>query len=50
MEQITYITDTEGSEHVIIEFAPNEFLSMPKATYDEQQAALSTPIVSNDAD
>ena len=51
MENITIVerTDSDGNtiEHVIIEFAPNEFRSMPKSTYDEQQAqaALSTPNV-----
>jgi hypothetical protein len=49
MENMTIVerTDSDGNtiEHVIIEFAPNEFRSMRKSTYDEQQAAaaLSTP-------
>jgi len=42
MENMTIVerTDSDGNtvEHVIIEFAPNEFRSMLKSTYDEQQA------------
>ena len=41
MEIIT-ITDLDGNdvEHVIIDRGNDEFTSMPKSVYDEQQAAL----------
>ena len=42
------IIEREGSQHVIIDHGNGEFTSMLKSTYDEQQAALSTPIVSSD--
>ena len=50
MDKVTYITDNNGIEHAIIDHGNEEYTSMPKATYDEQQAqaALSTPIVSSD--
>lgn len=35
---IEIITDSFGTEHVIIERAPGEFTSMPKSVYDELQA------------
>ena len=35
-------------EHAIIEHADGSFTSMPKATYDKQQAEQSTPIVTAD--
>ena len=54
MENITVIQDEQkdGSivEHIVIAHADGSFTSMLKSTYDEQQAALSTPIVSSDAD
>ena len=37
-------------EHAILEHADGGFTSMLKSIYEEQQAALSTPIVSSDAD
>lgn len=40
MENITYITDHYGIEHVIIDRGNDEFTSMPKSVYDEQQAAI----------
>ena len=44
---ITEVTNTDGttSEWVVIDHGNDEFTSMLKSTYDEQQAALSTPIV-----
>lgn len=49
MENISIIerTDSEGNviEHVIIDRGNGEYTSMRKSTYDEQQAALSTPSV-----
>ena len=49
MDNVTFIIIDEV-EHAIIDHGNNEFTSMTKAVYDEQQAALSTPIVSGDAD
>ena len=40
MENITFITDEQGIEHVIIDRGNGEFTSMPKSVYDEQQAAI----------
>lgn len=37
MDNITIITDEQGKEHVLEEFAPNEFRSTPKEIWDEQQ-------------
>ena len=55
MENVTFIEveTIDGVEtHAIIDRGNGEFTSMPKSIYDEQQAqaALSTPIVSSDAD
>ena len=50
MQNITYITDEQGVEHAIIDHGNEQFTSMTKEEYDRQQAALSTPIVSSDAD
>ena len=50
MDKVTFITDDNGREHAIIDRGNGEYTSMLKSTYDEQQAALSTPIVSSDAD
>ena len=43
MDNVTYVTDTNGVEHAIIDRGNGEYTSMLKSTYDEQQAALSTP-------
>ena len=50
MDKVTFIEITgpltnQVTEHAIIDRGNGEFTSMPKATYDEQQAALSTPNV-----
>ena len=37
---IEIITDKDGVEHIIIDRGNEEFTSMPKSVYDEQQAAL----------
>ena len=52
MTNIQIVIDADGDEHVIIDRGNGEFTSMPKATYDEEQAQAeqSTPIVSSDAD
>ena len=36
MENITYITDKDGNEHVIIDHGNEQFTSMLKTTYDAQ--------------
>ena len=36
MENITYITDKDGNEHVIINHGNEQFTSMLKSTYEEQ--------------
>ncbi len=43
MENITYVTDSYGDEHVIIDRGNGEFTSMLKSTYEAQQAEQSTP-------
>ena len=51
MDNVTYFTDElVGTEFAVIDNGDGSFTSMHKSTYDEQQAALSTPIVSSDAD
>ena len=44
MDNVTFIIVNEV-EHAIIDRGNGEYTSMTKATYDEQQAALSTPNV-----
>jgi hypothetical protein len=48
--QIISVDDGFGTitEHIIIDRGNGEFTSMPKAIYDEQQAALSTPMVTEE--
>ena len=53
MDKVTFIETTDTlsgivTEHAIIEHADGSFTSMLKSTYDEQQAALSTPMVIDD--
>lgn len=38
MDYETYI-DSAGVEFIVIEKAPSEFVTMPKAVWDEQQKA-----------
>ena len=49
MENVRFIKidniDGIEVEHAIIDRGNGEYTSMLKSTYDEQQAALSTPIV-----
>lgn len=40
MENVTFI-EIEGVEHAIIDRGNGEFTSMPKSTYDAQQAATN---------
>lgn len=39
MNNVTFITDTDGNEHAIIDRGNGEFTSMLKSTYDEMIAA-----------
>ena len=49
MDNVTFIKvasmDGAEVEHAIIDRGNGEYTSMPKSVYDKQQAALSTPIV-----
>jgi hypothetical protein len=47
MENITYITDTDGVEHAIIDHGNETYTSMPKAVYEAQVEHL-TEIVPGD--
>ena len=47
MDNVTFITVNEV-EHAIIDRGNGEFTSMRKSTYEAQQAALSTPMVTVD--
>lgn len=47
MDNIKYITDLEGNEHVIIDRGNGEFTSMTKAHYDELQKQADQPIGGN---
>ena len=38
MDNVTFIEDSYGIEHAIIDRGNGEFTSMPKSVYDEQQA------------
>jgi hypothetical protein len=38
MDNVTFITDLDGNEHAIIHHGNEQFTSMLKSTYDEQQA------------
>jgi hypothetical protein len=38
MDNVIYIEDSKGKEHAIIDRGNNEFTSMLKSTYEEQQA------------
>jgi hypothetical protein len=46
MENITYITDEYGVEHIIIDRGNGEFTSMTKAHYDELEAAKENGTIS----
>lgn len=43
MDNVTFITDLDGNEHAIIDHGNEQFTSMPKSTYEAQQAEQSTP-------
>jgi hypothetical protein len=38
MNKVSFITDTQGNEHAIIDKGNGEFTSMLKSTYDELKA------------
>jgi hypothetical protein len=39
MENVTFlISETDGTEHAIIDHGNEQFTSMPKSTYDELKA------------
>ncbi len=48
MDKVTFVTDSRGVEHAIIDRGNDEFTSMLKSTYEAQQAEQSTPIVTSD--
>jgi hypothetical protein len=48
MDNVTFVTDKDGTEHAIINRGNNEFTSMLKSTYDAMQAEQSTPILADD--
>ena len=51
MDTVTFIEVEQNGEmvqHALIDHGNGNFTSMLKSNYDEQQAALSTPIVSSD--
>jgi len=47
MDNVTYVTDTDGVEQAIIDHGNEQFTSMTKAEYDRRQAEQSTPSVTN---
>jgi len=48
MENITII-EIDGRDYVVIDRGNGEFTSMPKSTYEAQQAEQSTPSVTDEA-
>jgi hypothetical protein len=55
MDNVTFIEITDSLtneviEHAIIDRGNGEFTSMPKATYEAQQAEQSTPNLPGNAD
>jgi hypothetical protein len=49
MDKVTYMKDSNETEHAIIDRGNGEFTSMPKAIYDEQQALAKAPKVVDEA-
>jgi hypothetical protein len=45
MDNVTFVIDSLGNEHAIIDYGNRGFTSMPKAEYDRQQAKQFTPIL-----
>ena len=48
MENFTIITDNKGTEHIIIDRGDGEFTSMPKAIWDELEAAKENGTISQE--
>jgi hypothetical protein len=46
MKNTQFITDTNGVEHILIENEDGSFLSMPKAYWDELEAAKENGTIS----
>jgi hypothetical protein len=44
MDNVTFIEDSQGVKHAIIDHGNGEFTSMTKAHYEAMQAEQSTPI------
>lgn len=44
------ITDPQGTEHIIIDRGNGEFTSMPKAVWDELEAAKENGTISQEYD
>ena len=42
MDNVKFVTDIDGNEHVIIDHGDESFTSMPKSTYDEMIAKRET--------
>jgi hypothetical protein len=38
MDKVTFVTDTDGNEHAILDHGNGEYTSMLKSTYDELKA------------
>ena len=49
MDKVTYMKDSNGTEHAIIDRGNGEFTSMPKAIYDSKQAEIKAPKVVDEA-
>ena len=47
MDNVTFIKDASDVEHAIIDRGNDEFTSMLKSTYDEQQANQNNPVGGN---
>ena len=47
MDNVTFITDSMGIEHAIIDRGNGEFTSMLKSTYEELQKQADQPIGGN---
>jgi hypothetical protein len=45
MDNVTFFTDEENFEQVVIDHGDGSFISMLKTEYDRRQAEQSTPIV-----
>jgi hypothetical protein len=48
MDDVTFMTDSDGVEHAIIDRGNGEFTSMTKAHYEELQKQADQPIGGNE--